>query len=152
MSCPNLKTYNEVRMEKLEKLNNYHTIELLNKYSQFTGITDNDSIMKQKYKAQLDKLNKQMLDILDNDVQLLLEQHNELELKTKEVKDNKELLLEIKKNIEKERVSRDARMENTNEMDLLQKDNKFYHSVYLYTNIVIFIGLIISIVYLYLKK
>jgi hypothetical protein len=152
MSCPNLKTYNEVRMEKLEKINAYHNTELLSKYSQFTGITDNDTVMKEKYKQQLDKLNKQMLDILDNDVQLLLEQHQELESKTEEVKRNKELLIELKKNIEKERISRDARMENTNEMTLMEKNNKFYHNVYLYTNIVIFLALAVSIGYIYLKK
>jgi hypothetical protein len=152
MSCPNLKTYNEVRMEKLEKINAYHTTELLGKYAQFTGISDNDTVMKQKYKQQLDKLNKQMLDILDNDVQLLLEQHQELETKTAEVQRNKEVLIELKKNIEKERVSRDARVENVNEMSLMEKDNKFYHNVYLYANIMIFIILIASIAYVYLKK
>jgi hypothetical protein len=152
MSCPNLKSYNEVRMEKLEKINKYHNTELLGKYAQFTGLSDNDTVMKEKYKQQLDTLNKKMLDILDNDVQLLLEQHHELEAKTAEVKQNKDLLMEIKKNIEKERVSRDARMENTNEMALMEKDNKFYHNVYLYTNIVIFLALAASISYIYLKK
>ena len=152
MSCPNLKTYNEVRMEKLEKINAYHNTELLSKYSQFTGITDNDTVMKEKYKQQLDKLNKQMLDILDNDVQLLLEQHQELESKTSEVKRNKQVLIELKKNIEKERISRDARMENTNELALMEENNKYYHNVYLYTNIVIFLALVASIGFIYLKK
>ena len=152
MSCPNLKTYNEVRMEKLEKINAYHNTELLSKYSQFTGITDNDTVMKEKYKQQLDKLNKQMLDILDNDVQLLLEQHQELESKTSEVKRNKQVLIELKKNIEKERISRDARMENTNELELMEENNKYYHNVYLYTNIVIFLALVASIGFIYLKK
>lgn len=152
MSCPNLKSYNEVRMEKLEKINAYHNTELLSKYAQFTGISDNDTVMKEKYKQQLDKLNKQMLDILDNDVLLLLEQHQELESKTTEVKRNKAALIELKKNVEKERISRDARMENANEMTLLEKDNKYYHNVYLYTNIVIFLVLAASIGYIYLKK
>jgi hypothetical protein len=60
--------------------------------------------------------------------------------------------LNLKKHIEKERISRDARMENANEMTLMEKDNKFYHNVYLYCNILIFLILISSIAYIYLKK
>jgi hypothetical protein len=152
MSCPNLKTYNEVRMEKLEKINKYHTQELLNKYNQFTGQTDNDVVMKQNYKQQMEKLNKEMLDMLSSDVNLLLEQHEELETKTREVNNNKELLKDLKMKIENERVSSDARKQNTSQMLLLEKNHRFQHNLYFYGNIVIFIMIITGLVYVYLKN
>lgn len=152
MSCPNLKTYDEVRLDKLTKINNYHNNELLSKYAQFSSGSANDAVMKEKYKRQLDTLNKQMLDLLSNDVDLLMEQHQELEQKTKEVNENKQVLIDIKREIEQARVSGDARTQNAAQMNNLQKKNKFYHNVYFYGNILIFLLIIIAIMYIYMKK
>lgn len=152
MSCPNLKTYNEARNEKLEKINTYHTQSLLSKYSEFSGITDNDTVMKQKYKQQLDLLNKEMLDILSTDVTLLLEQHQELENKSKEVEENKRVLQEIKNKIETEKVSSDARLQNTSQMSNLEEKHRFYHNLLFYGNLLVFILIVVGLVYVYLKK
>jgi hypothetical protein len=149
MSCSNLKTYNEVRNEKLTQINKFHTQDLLNKFVTFTGPTDNDTVMKQKYKQQLQNLNKKMIDMLSNDVNLLLEQHKELETKTKEVSENDKLLQEIKMNIEKEETSGDARLHNTTQMKELQKTHKLHHNIYFYSNIMVFILIITGIIYLY---
>lgn len=151
MACPNLKTYAEVRHEKLEKLNKYHTQDLLNKYTQFTGLTDNDNIMKDKYKQQLEKLNKKMLDMLSSDVSLLLEQHQELELKTQEVEENRELINHIRNKIETEQVSSNARLQNTTEMSKLQKSQQMNHHLLFYGNIVLFMLIILGIIFTFKK-
>ena len=151
MACPNLKTYAEVRREKLEKINKYHTQDLLNNYIQYTGFSANDETMKAKYKQQLETLNKEMLNILSNDVELLLEQHNELESKTHEVNNNKELIKQIKNEIETETVSSDARLQNTTEMEKLEKRHRTYHNLHFYGNILLFI-IIITLLFLTVLK
>lgn len=154
MSCPNLKPYNEVRMEKLKKINNYHKLDdnsLLNKFQTFTGITDNEVTMKRNYKEQLDNLNKEMLSILNNDVNLLIEQHIELESKTKEVDSNDELLKNIKTKIEQESITSNARLKNSNEMISLEHDYRFYHNLLFYGNILTLLLIIVIIGYIYVK-
>jgi len=151
MSCPNLKTYNEVRLEKLNKINTYHTESLLQNYVKFTGSSNNDTVMKKKYKDQLDILNKKMLTLLANDVQLLLEQNDELNKKSEEVKLNKELLKDIKSKLDKEIVNSDARLQNTTQMTKLEEDYRFYHNVYFYSNLFLFIIILIGLMYIYLK-
>lgn len=154
MSCPNLKPYNEVRIEKLQKINNYHKLDdnsLLNKYQTYTSQTENDVTMKKNYKYQLDTLNKEMLSILNNDVNLLIEQHMELENKTKEVDENNEFLKTIKKKIEQETVTSDARLKNNNEMIILESNYSFYHNLLFYGNILVLLVILFAIGYLYVK-
>lgn len=154
MSCPNLKPYNEVRIEKLQKINQYHKLDddsLLNKYQSFTGPTDNELAMKRNYKEQLDNLNKEMLSILNNDVNLLIEQHIELESKTKEVDSNDEFLKSIKDKIEQETVTSDARLKNNNEMLSLERNYRFYHNLLFYSNILVLLIILVIIGYMYVK-
>lgn len=154
MSCPNLKSYSDVRKEKLEKINQYHKgseNSLLVKYQTFTGITDNDTTMKQNYKKQMDNLNKEMMNLLSADVSLLIEQHNELEAKTKEVDANDEALKDIKKKIESETVTSDARLKNNFDMIDLEKNHKFYHNLYFYLNVLVLVSVIGLLIYMYLK-
>jgi hydroxypyruvate isomerase len=154
MSCPNLKSYSDVRKEKLEKINQYHKgseNSLLVKYQTFTGITDNDTTMKQNYKKQMDNLNKEMMNLLNSDVSLLIEQHNELEAKTHEVDTNDEALKAIKKKIESETVTSDARLKNNFDMINLEKNHKFYHNLYFYLNVLVLVCVIGLLIYMYLK-
>lgn len=154
MACPNLKSYSEVRKEKLEKINQYHKgteNSLLDKYQTFTGPSENDTAMKQNYKTQMDNLNKEMLNILNNDVNLLIEQHNELEAKTTEVETNTDILRQVKKQIEEESVTRDARLKNNYDMIELEKNNRFYHNLYFYLNLVVLLLILVGIGYIYIK-
>lgn len=154
MSCPNLKSYSDVRKEKLEKINQYHKgseNSLLVKYQTFTNATENDTKMKQNYKKQMDNLNKEMMNLLNSDVSLLIEQHNELEAKTQEVDANDEALKDIKKKIESETVTSDARLKNNFDMIDLEKNHKFYHNLYFYLNVLVLVSVIGLLIYMYLK-
>jgi hypothetical protein len=154
MSCPNLKPYNDIRKMKLEKINEYHKASdnsLLNKYQTFVGSTENETVMKRKYKTQMDNLNKEMLVILNRDVNLLIEQHNELEMKTKEVDDNDSVLKNVKQNIENESINNNARVKNNLDVGEIEKTYKFHHNILFISNVIILILILSGLIYVYIK-
>jgi len=138
MSCPNLKPYQDVRNDKLSSINKYLT-ELLDNYDNYPGTDPDNTKMRQQYKAQLDKLNNEMIKILNEDTALLLEQNDELNQKTKQVNDNTDFIKQLKEKIELEKTSNAAREKSEKDMyNIYEKQNK-YHNVKYYLNILVFL-------------
>ena len=147
--CPSqLKSYVQVRDDKLKKINNYHLNVLLNKYSNFNDSTnENDKLMKAKYDEQFDKLNQEMIQLLHDDTQRLLEQHKEFINKNQQVEKNRQLLRKLKMEIKDAEVSKESRLENNADIQHYQEKYSFWHSITFYINIVLFLGIILSVIY-----
>jgi predicted phage tail protein len=147
-TCPSIPDYQTLRKQNLAKIQKYYS-ELLNDYS---GLAGNDMNNTQNqianYNTQLNTAAKELVNNLNKTLDLIVEQKANLDDNTNLVVANRQRLAQLKKEIKNLTAENEARRQNTLDTQTSTQTMSYWHTGYLWVNIlllIISIGIIISL-------
>lgn len=147
-TCPPLPDYLTLRKENLQKIQKYYN-ELLNDYSLLIKNTNEASSAQGligNYHTQLNSAAVGLVDNLNKTIDLVTEQHTNLEDNNKLVVANRQRLTQLKKDIKNLSVENEARRKNAAETHNNTKVTSYWHIGFLVGNILLLliaVGLLI---------
>ncbi len=149
-TCPPIPDYQTLRKENLSKIQKYYS-ELLSGYS---GLGNNDMTNAQNlianYNSQLNTAAKELVNNLNKTIDLVIEQQTNLDNNNNLVVANRQRLSQLKKDIKNLTSENEARRQNTQDTQLSTQNIAYWHTGYLWVNILLLITAIAIIIALFL--
>jgi septal ring factor EnvC (AmiA/AmiB activator) len=150
-TCPPLPDYLTLRKENLAKIQTYYS-KLLGEYDALKG--NNMSSAKNlisSYNTQLNSAAEGLVDNLNKTLDLITEQHKNLEENQNLVVANRQRLTQLKKDIKNLTVENDARRKNVADTHDSTKNTEYWHIGFLIGNIILLLLAVGILIWLFMK-
>ena len=148
--CPPIPDYQTLRKENLAKIQKYYS-ELLSSYS---GLASSDMTNAQNqianYNSQLNTAAKELVNNLNKTIDLVIEQHTNLDDNNNLVVANRQRLSQLKKETKSLTAENEARRQNALDTQTSTQTMAYWHTGYLWVNILLLIASIAIIISLFL--
>lgn len=149
-TCPPIPDYQTLRKENLSKIQKYYS-ELLNDYS---GLGSSDMTAAQplinSYNTQLNTAAKELVNNLNKTIDLVSEQHTNLEENNNLVVANRQRLSQLKKDIKSAVSENEARHKNSQDTINTTRALGYWHTGYLIINILLLLAAVGILIWLFL--
>jgi len=150
-TCPPLPDYLTLRKQNLTKIQTYYS-KLLGEYDGLKG--NNMSAAKNlisSYNTQLNSAAEGLVDNLNKTLDLITEQHKNLEENQNLVVANRQRLTQLKKDIKNLTVENDARRKNVADTHDSTKTTEYWHIGFLVGNIILLLLAVGILIWLFMK-
>jgi hypothetical protein len=150
-TCPPIPDYQTLRKENLIKIQKYYD-ELLKDYS---GLGGNDMNSAQNlissYNIQLNSAAQELVNNLNKTIDLVSEQHSNLQDNNNLVVSNRHRLTQLKKDIKSLKIENEARQSNLQKIHKTTNTIGWWHIAYLIFNVLLLCIAIALVISLFMK-
>ena len=151
-TCPPIPDYQTLRKDNLSKIQKYYS-ELLNDYSGLGSSSDMTAAQPliNSYNTQLNTAAKALVDNLNKTIDLVSEQHSNLEENNNLAVANRQRLSQLKKNIKSAVSENEARHKNSLDTINTTRQLGYWHTGYLIINILLLLAAVGILIWLFLS-